>query len=82
MAEDILKEINTRLTRVETLVEFMAKSINEVAPRLSYLEKETERQKDSLKVAHNRLNDMDRRFYWLVGISVTIIGGIIAKVWG
>lgn len=82
MAENLLKEMNERLIRMETLVELIGKQINDSVPRINYLEKETERQKDSLKVAHNRLNDMDRRFYWFVGISVTIIGGIIAKIWG
>ena len=78
----MLKEINERLIRLEALCEFMAKAVNDATPRINDLEKETERQKNSLKVAHNRLNDMDKRFYWQAGISISVIGGIIAKIWG
>lgn len=81
-AEETLKEMNERLIRVETIVELINKSFNEAMPRINNLEKETERQKDSLKAAHNRLNDMDKRFYWQAGISISVIGGIIAKIWG
>ena len=41
------------------------------------LEKETERQKDSLKQAHHRIDELNTRFQWTLGACITIVGIIV-----
>ena len=39
--------------------------------------KETERQKDSLKQAHHRIDELNTRFQWTLGACITIVGIIV-----
>ena len=66
-------ELSERLSRIETILEVISKSLDDSQPRIIYLEKELERQKDSLKQAHNRIDAQDKRYYWIMGILITIV---------
>lgn len=80
--EDVRDEMIERLIRIETQLDIMIKQFSEAQPRISYLERETERQKDSLKQAHNRIDAQDKRYYWIIGILITIIVSLFAKFTG
>jgi capsule polysaccharide export protein KpsE/RkpR len=68
MNENNVQDLTERLIRIETMLEILNKQFSESQPRLAYLERETERQKDSLKQAHNRISEQDKRFYWIIGL--------------
>lgn len=72
-------ELSERLSRIETILEVISKSLDDSQPRISYLEKELERQKDSLKQAHNRIDAQDKRYYWVMGILITIVTSLFIK---
>lgn len=74
-----INEWSERLAKIETLLEVINSQINGSLPRISYLEKELERQKDSLKSAHNRIDAMDKRYYWIVGTIITIVASLFLK---
>ena len=80
--EDVSKELLERLIRIETQLDIMLKEFREAQPRIAYLERETERQKDSLKQAHNRIDAQDKRYYWIMGILATTIAGLFVKFAG
>ena len=75
-------ELSERLSRIETILEVISKSLDDSQPRIIYLEKELERQKDSLKQAHNRIDAQDKRYYWIMGILITMIGSLFIKFAG
>ena len=70
-------ELSERLSRIETILEVISKSLDDSQPRIIYLEKE--RQKDSLKQAHNRIDAQDKRYYWIMGILITIVTSLFIK---
>ena len=72
-------ELSERLSRIETILEVISKSLDDSQPRIIYLEKELERQKDSLKQAHNRIDAQDKRYYWVMGILITIVTSLFIK---
>ena len=72
-------ELSERLSRIETILEVISKSLDDSQPRIIYLEKELERQKDSLKQAHNRIDAQDKRYYWIMGILITIVTSLFIK---
>ena len=72
-------ELSERLSRIETILEVISKSRDDSQPRIIYLEKELERQKDSLKQAHNRIDAQDKRYYWIMGILITIVTSLFIK---
>ena len=72
-------ELSERLSRIETILEVISKSLDDSQPRIIYLEKELERQKDSLKQAHNRIDAQDKRYYWIMGILITIVTSLLIK---
>ena len=72
-------ELSERLSRIETILEVISKSLDDSQPRIIYLEKELERQKDSLKQAHNRIDAQDKRYYWIMGILITIVTSLFVK---
>ena len=75
-------ELSERLSRIETILEVISKSLDDSQPRIIYLEKELERQKDSLKQAHNRIDAQDKRYYWIMGILITIVTSLFIKFAG
>lgn len=78
MGEDItkdLRDIIERLVRIETQLNGFSEQQPDIQSRLLALEKESERSKDSLKQAHKRIDDVNSRYYWLIGIWVTILIG-------
>lgn len=75
-------EFMERLSRIETILEVISKQLDNSQPRISYLEKELERQKDSLKQAHHRIDAQDKRYYWIMGILITMIGSLFIKFAG
>ena len=72
-------ELSERLSRIETILEVISKSLDDSQPRIIYLEKELERQEDSLKQAHNRIDAQDKRYYWIMGILITIVTSLFIK---
>ena len=72
-------ELSERLSRIETILEVISKSLDDSQPRIIYLEKELERQKASLKQAHNRIDAQDKRYYWIMGILITIVTSLFIK---
>ena len=70
-------ELSERLSRIETILEVISKSLDDSQPRIIYLEKELERQKDSLKQAHHRIDELNTRFQWTLGACITIVGIIV-----
>ena len=72
-------ELSERLSGIETILEVISKSLDDSQPRIIYLEKELERQKDSLKQAHNRIDAQDKRYYWIMGILITIVTSLFIK---
>ena len=72
-------ELSERLSRIETILEVISKSLDDSQPRIIYLEKELERQKDSLKQAHNRIDAQNKRYYWIMGILITIVTSLFIK---
>ena len=72
-------ELSERLSRIETILEVISKSLDDSQPRIIYLEKELERQKDSLEQAHNRIDAQDKRYYWIMGILITIVTSLFIK---
>lgn len=82
MPEDVSREVVERLIRLETKLDIVCEEFRDTQPRIAYLEKETERQKDSLKQAHNRIDAQDKRYYWIMGILVTMIASLFAKFAG
>ena len=72
-------KLSERLSRIETILEVISKSLDDSQPRIIYLEKELERQKDSLKQAHNRIDAQDKRYYWIMGILITIVTSLFIK---
>ena len=72
-------ELSERLSRIEAILEVISKSLDDSQPRIIYLEKELERQKDSLKQAHNRIDAQDKRYYWIMGILITIVTSLFIK---
>ena len=72
-------ELSERLSRIETILEVISKSLDDSQPRIIYLEKELERQKDSLKQAHNRIDAQDKRYYGIMGILITIGTSLFIK---
>lgn len=75
-------EFMERLSRIETILEVISKQLDNSQPRISYLEKELERQKDSLKQAHHRIDAQDKRYYWIMGILITIVTSLFIKFAG
>ncbi len=81
--EDVRVEIQAikeQLIQIKTMLEILNKQFNENQPRLSYLEQETARQKDSLKQAHHRINEINTRTYWLIGVCVTLLGIFVSNI--
>ena len=72
-------ELYERLSRIGAILEVISKSLDDSQPRIIYLEKELERQKDSLKQAHNRIDAQDKRYYWIMGILITIVTSLFIK---
>ena len=72
-------ELGDRRIRIKTNLEVISKSLDDSQPRIIYLEKELERQKDSLKQAHNRIDAQDKRYYWIMGILITIVTSLFIK---
>lgn len=81
-AANTTTEFMERLSRIETILEVISKQLDISQPRISYLEKELERQKDSLKQAHHRIDAQDKRYYWIMGILITMIGSLFIKFAG
>ena len=83
MAEEELRktinEIKETVIRMDTRMSMMASQLDDSVPKLNELEKETERQKDSLKQAHNRIDAQDKRYYWIMGILITIVTSLFIK---
>lgn len=80
--EDLRKtmnEIKETVIRMDTRMSMMASQVDDSIPKLNELEKEMERQKDSLKQAHHRIDELNTRFQWTLGACITIIG-IVAGV--
>ena len=71
--------LSERMSRRQTILEVTSKSLDDSQPRIIYLEKELERQKDSLKQAHNRIDAQDKRYYWIMGILITIVTSLFIK---
>ena len=69
-----IQEIKEQLIQIRTMLEILNKQFSENQPRLAYLERETERQKDSLKQAHHRIDEVNTRTYWLIGACITLLG--------
>ena len=86
MAEEELRktinEIKETVIRMDTRMSMMASQLDDSVPKLNELEKETERQKDSLKQAHNRIDAQDKRYYWIMGILITIVTSLFIKFAG
>ena len=55
-------ELSERLSRIETILEVISKSLDDSQPRIIYLEKEVERQKESLRKAKNGIGAEDKRY--------------------
>ena len=72
-------DLGGRRISIETILEVISKSLDDSQPRIIYLEKELERQKDSLKQAHNRIDAQDKRYYWIMGILITIVTSLFIK---
>ncbi len=81
MAEEELRktinEIKETVIRMDTRMSMMASQLDDSVPKLNELEKETERQKDSLKQAHHRSDELNTRFQWTLGACITIVGIIV-----
>ena len=81
MTEDELRktinEIKETVIRMDTRMSMMASQIDDSVPKLNELEKATERQKDSLKQAHHRIDELNTRFQWTLGACITIVGIIV-----
>ena len=80
--EEVSKELLERLIRIETQLDIMLQEFRDAQPRISYLEREVERQRDSLKQAHNRIDAQDKRYYWIMGILVTMVASLFVKFAG
>ena len=75
-------ELLERLSRIETMLEIINKQLDSSQPRINSLERELERQKDSLKQAHHRIDAQDKRYYWIMGILITIVTSLFIKFAG
>ena len=69
-----IQEIKEQLIQIRTMLEILNKQFSENQPRLAYVKRETERQKDSLKQAHHRIDEVNTRTYWLIGACITLLG--------
>lgn len=69
-----IQEIKEQLIQIKTMLEILNKQFSENQPRLAYLERETERQKDSLKQAHHRIDEINTRTYWIIGACISLVG--------
>lgn len=70
-----VKEVLERLIRIETQLEMMNRQLGESIPKISELEREVAREKESLASAHKRINGVESRYYWTIGICVTLLVG-------
>ena len=81
MAEEELRktinEIKETVIRMDTRMSMMASQLDDSVPKPNGLEKDTERQKTSLKQAHHWIDELNTRFQWTLGACITIVGIIV-----
>lgn len=68
-----------RLTKIETQVDALVTSVQELKEKIDVLTPDVVSAIDSSKSAHHRIDDFKRDVCWTIGMSTTLVG-IFASV--
>lgn len=68
-----------RLTKIETQVEALVTSVQELKEKIDVLTPDVVSAIDSSKSAHHRIDDFKKDVCWTIGMSTTLVG-IFASV--
>lgn len=68
-----------RLTKIETQVDALVTSVQELKEKIDILTPDVVSAIDSSKSAHHRIDDFKRDVCWTIGMSTTLVG-IFASV--
>lgn len=68
-----------RLTKIETQVEALVASVQELKEKIDVLTPDVVSAIDSSKSAHHRIDDFKKDVCWTIGMSTTLVG-IFASV--
>lgn len=68
-----------RLTKIETQVEALVVSVQELKEKIDVLAPDVVSAIDSSKSAHHRIDDFKKDICWTIGMSTTLVG-IFASV--
>ncbi len=63
-----------RLTKIETQVDTLVRSVQELKEKLDALTPDVVSAIDSTKSAHHRIDEFKRDVCWTIGMSTTLVG--------